>query len=345
MKTDKPVKRLLKHPLFLSGFIFLAVLVAASLIHAVFFHGKIPVTHFLHDSQGEFTSREPFNLLEIPPLGTDEVGRHIFFLLLQGAKYTIGIAFVVAGLRVLISAMIGFLFGNFLSRLKPYVSGLVNGFYFIPAALLCYMLLSDMVLIPNDADEYRFMQRAVFEVIVLTVVAIPTTSLLIGNQVRHIYQAEFITTAKTLGGSRIHLLRKHVLPHMIPRLFIQFTQEMVQVLILLIHLGFFHLLFGGTIEAKLDAEQSAFLSVSNEWSGMVGNAFDHLMGWSWMFFDVIIAFTIVLLALNFMVKGMQDVFLEDRNVIGKNEEKKSIEEKSSNHMRKKLDFTFIHYKQ
>ncbi len=342
MHTEKRLKKLFQHPLFLSGFIFLVLLVAASFIHAIFFHGKIPVTDFRYDSQGKMTGSGPFNPLEVPPLGTDEVGRHIFVLLLQGAKYTLGISILVAGLRVMISAIIGFLFGGFFSRIKPYVSRFVNGFYFIPTALLCYVLLFDVIMIPNyTADEYSFVLRAIYELIILTIVAIPTTSLLIGNQVDHIYKMEFITTAKTLGGSRIHLLRKHVLPYMIPRLFIQFTLEIVQVLVLLIHLGFFHLLFGGTIAKDLGDGQSAYLSVSSEWSGMVGNGFDHLSGWSWMFFDVIIAFTMVILALNFIVKGMNDIFLEERKMTKKNQIKKRPEEKNSSQIKQKLDFTLL----
>src|SRR5690625_225799 len=314
MDKANRLKKLFKHPLFLCGFLFLMSLITASLIHGIFFHGQIPVTTFLKDSQGKISASGPFNSLEVPPLGTDEMGRHIFFLLIQGAKYTIGIAVIVAALRVVISALFGFLFGDFLSKLKPYISGLVNGFYYIPIALLCYVLLVDVIFTPHDAAEaYSFMQKVVFELIILTGVAIPTTSLLIGNQINHIYKAEFITTAKTLGGSRLHLLRKHVLPHMIPRLFIQFTQEIVQVLILLIHLGFFHVLFGGTNEQELDETQSAYISLSSEWYGMVGNGFEHLNGWSWMFFGVVISFTFVILALNLMTKGIEDIFLGDRH--------------------------------
>src|SRR5699024_10417775 len=107
---------MLKHPLFLSGFIFLFLLLASSMMHTVFFQGKIPVTDFLRNSEGSITAAAPFNPLEVPPLGTDEVGRHIFVLLIQGAKYTIGISILVAGLRVMISAIIGLFFENYFSK-------------------------------------------------------------------------------------------------------------------------------------------------------------------------------------------------------------------------------------
>lgn len=338
MITGATMNRLFKHPLFLSSFLFLFLLLAASFIHTIFFHGMIPVTNSLKDSEGIITSFGPFGPLEVPPLGTDEVGRHIFVLLIQGAKYTIGISILVAGLRVMISAIIGALFENYFSKLNQYVSGLVNGFYFIPAALICYILLVDVIFTPHgEADVYTILQKMIFQLFVLTIVAIPTNSLLIGNQFNQIYKLEFITSAKTLGGGRLHILRKHVLPHMFPLLLIQFTQETVKVLILLIHLGFFHLLFGGTIEQELDETQNAFISISSEWSGMIGNAFTHLSGWSWMFFSVTVSFTLVILALNLMTKGMEDVFLGKRYTSGKGRKKR---QQKTTSVRKREDSSF-----
>lgn len=338
MSTGAIFKRLFKHPLFLSGFLFLFLLLAASFIHTIFFHGMIPVTNSLKDSEGIITSVGPFSPLDVPPLGTDEVGRNIFVILIQGAKYTIGIAILVAGLRVMISAIIGALFENYLSKLNQYVSGLVNGFYFIPAALICYLLLADVILTPyGEVDVYTILQKMIFQLFILTIIAIPTTSLLIGNQLHHIYTLEFIQSAKTLGGSRLHILRKHIFPYIFPQLLIQFTQETIKVLVLLIHLGFFHLLFGGTQVQQLDENEMAYISISSEWSGMIGNAFTHISGWSWMFFSLAVSFTLVILALNLMTKGMEAVFLEENYTAGKDMNK---HQKKTTSVSKREDSSF-----
>ncbi|MYL43945.1 ABC transporter permease [Virgibacillus salexigens] len=341
MLSNSWLIKLFKHPLFLIGFIFLILLLSSSLIHTIFFQGQIPVTRLLYNSEGEIIASGPFNPLDVPPLGTDSIGRHIFFVLIQGAKYTIGIAVIVAGLRVIISFFVGLIFGSFLSKMNQYISGLVNGFYYIPTALLCYVLLYDVIVVPYGIeDEYSFMQKVVFELIILTAVTIPTTSILIGNQVNNVYKKEFITTAKTLGGSHIYIMRKHVLPHMGPRLLIQFMQEIVQTLILLIHLGFFHVLFGGTLEKKFDITEKVYISLSSEWSGIVGKGFEHLHGWSWAFFGPVIAFALVILAFNFVIKGMEDVFFDNRHKTRKNI-KKHLKKKVSRREPQDLEFEFI----
>ncbi|MEN1968484.1 ABC transporter permease subunit [Lentibacillus sp. N15] len=342
MHSRNRLKKLFKHPYFLGGFIFLALLISASLIHGLVFHGKIPVSTWLYNNEGQMIAKGPFNPLDVPPLGTDPIGQHIFFILLQGAKYTIGIAVLVAALRVIVSSFVGLIFGDFLSRLNKYISGLVNGFYFIPTALLCYILLFDVIVLPSGfVEEYSFMQKVVFELIILTVVAIPTTSLLIGNQVNHVYKEEYITTAKTLGGGRFHLLKKHVLPYMWPRLLIQFIQEIVQVLVLLIHLGVFHVLFGGTLVKAIDDSQNAYISVSSEWSGVVGKGLEHLGGWTWNFFGPMIAFMLVILAFNFMIKGMEDVLLGETRIAKKTMEQ-PLTKKDAKRKREAFNFAFIH---
>lgn len=53
MYSSSRLKKLFKHPYFLGGFIFLVLLVSASLIHGLFFHGKIPVSTWLYNSQGQ----------------------------------------------------------------------------------------------------------------------------------------------------------------------------------------------------------------------------------------------------------------------------------------------------
>ncbi|MDY0404460.1 hypothetical protein P5G51_002680 [Virgibacillus sp. 179-BFC.A HS] len=139
------LKELCKHRLFLTGFIFLFLLISFSLIQAIFFHDKIPVTKLFYDNKGEITASGPFSPIDVPPFGTDPIGRHIFFLLIQGAKYTIGIAVVVAAMRIMISSFVGLIFGGYLSKWSKYISGLLNGFYYIPVALICYVLLYDVV--------------------------------------------------------------------------------------------------------------------------------------------------------------------------------------------------------
>lgn len=304
------VRALFKHRLFLSGFLFVFLLVVASVVHSVFFDGTIPRSVYHYNDQGILTDALPLSPAKAPPLGTDLMGSEMLYKLLMGAKYTIGIAVIAGALRIAVSFILGMFYGNFLTRFSKYVAWFVNSFYYLPVSLLCYVLLHNMLLsygVPPKF-EYSFVERAGFEFFVLTLVALPTTSLLIGNQIQEIYKNEFITGVKTLGGSRLHILRKHVLPHLWPSLLVQFVQQIVQVLVLLIHLGLFKVLFGGTKYVK----GYGFFSVSSEWSGILGNSYDAFYTLHyWIPLEALGAFTFTILAFNFIVKGLEDVLLND----------------------------------
>src|SRR5699024_5774473 len=134
------VKQLFKHPLFICGFSFLFLLFLASVIHAIFFNGVVPETPYLY-GDGVIANKAPFSPLELPPLGTEQTCKQLIFMLLQGSKFTIGIAVVVAAFRMLFSSIIGLCFADFLSKFNKWITGLVNGFYYIPIALICFVLL------------------------------------------------------------------------------------------------------------------------------------------------------------------------------------------------------------
>lgn len=109
---------------------------------------------------------------------------------------------------------------------------------------------------------------------------------------------------------------------------------------MLIHLGVFHVLFGGTLEKAFDPTLAVYTSLSGEWSGMLGEGFNHLDGsWVWNFFDPAIAFVFVMLAFNFMIKGMEDVFLNERYV---HQRKKKKEVKKPDKITRP-DFEFVRH--
>lgn len=339
------VKSLFSHPLFLGGFLFVALLIVASLVHAVFFEDIVPQIQYYYNDQGELVDAPPISPFHVPPFGTDSQGNILLYKLLTGAKYTIGIAVVVALLRIILSFVLGMLYGNLFIRFSKYAAGLVNSFYFIPISLLCYLILQSVLLSSGLSQfEYSYTGRVLFEFFILTVVALPTTSLLIGNEINQVLQQEFVTGVRTLGGSRLHILRRHVLPNLWPRLLVQFVRQIVLTLILLVHLGFFQLLFGGTKVVKNLAGQQSFISVTGEWSGMIGNNYDLLYSAvPWIPLAPLIAFSVTILAFNFINKGMEDCLLDGEDRL-KKRKKYPSEDNGSDTEEDEVSFEFVRNK-
>ncbi|MDN7240668.1 hypothetical protein QWY14_02650 [Planococcus sp. N028] len=100
------VKRLLKNKLFLTGFSMIAGCFLVSLFYFIFFNDQIPSTSLLF-SENRKPLPPPYNGSVYPPFGTDEFGRDIAFVMLVGAKYTIGAALLITMLRVVPAVFIG----------------------------------------------------------------------------------------------------------------------------------------------------------------------------------------------------------------------------------------------
>ena len=82
--------KLLKNPLFLSGFLILAIIFFSSLIYSLA-GGKVPNIQYIYKN-GEVIGSYPYTPFQLPPFGTDDAGNNLFYEILVGAKYTIGIA-------------------------------------------------------------------------------------------------------------------------------------------------------------------------------------------------------------------------------------------------------------
>jgi len=300
------IKTLLKNPLFIVGFSIILILFVGSLILTQTLHGDIPQKTLLYDKHGQLIDHAPLSPLHYPPFGTDSQGYSLFYRLMIGAKFTIGITLLVAGLRLIFSLLFGLIYGMYFTRWSGFLPKIIDAFSYVPMTLLAYILLSPVIMENGVTNqfEYSFAQRMGFEIAILTVIAIPTASLFFGNETKHILKQEFMAGVKIMGATRLHILRKHVLPHLTPKIWIHFAQQMIQVLVILIHLGLLKLFFGGTSVA-FGFDETEYTSVSGEWSGLIGSSFNELTTTPWFPFAPLIMFTITLISMQLILKALQ----------------------------------------
>lgn len=326
------MKHALKNPMFVTGMFIIVLLLGSSIYYSIAHDDVVPQTSMLYDQDGNLIDRSPFTPLQVAPFGTDKYGYHLFDQIIIGAKYTIGIAFLVASMRIALSFVAGVVGGTYFRRTLRSTSGFVDAMQYIPISLLCYFILSG-VLMENGMEgtfQFSFLERMVFEIVVLTAVAIPTTTTLISNETHAIWGKGFIEGAKTLGGSRVHILTKHILPHLGPRMVIIFLQQMINVLILLLHLGLLKLFFGGTFFNPDPILGDEYRSVSSEWSGLIGSTFRFLPYETWIPLVPILFFVLVIFSVNLLLEGFKQltekqVMPRSRQVIQSDSYKKSFD--------------------
>ncbi|KML01834.1 ABC transporter permease subunit [Rossellomorea marisflavi] len=299
----------MKNPKFAGGFIIIFGMIVYSFCHSLFKDEPVSKLYYVKDDDGTLISVPPHAPSEFMALGSDYNGFSILDQLIVGAKYTLIFALVVALLRVIGGFYLGVGYHFFLNeRRKNWVNRIVDSIHFLPLSLIAYLLLRPVLWgLTFEGFQHSLFERLVFEAIVLTILVLPLTMVLIGNELKLIGQQDFVVSAKLLGGSNRHLLWTHLFPHLAPRMFILFGQQFIQTMLILVHMGLFYLFLGGTIVSRgllPDPPKSATF----EWSGLISSSKEALMTEKyWIVLFPLFAFMIAIFAMQLVVQGVKEI--------------------------------------
>jgi peptide/nickel transport system permease protein len=321
--------------------IFVVGLVLSSLIFNNVFNSKIPQTMLEYSETGKVIGSAPFEPSLEFPLGTDRDGYDMFFKVLQGAQYTLGAAVLISLISFVISFLFGIVGGFTKSKHQFATKTILTSFYFIPQSIIAYNILYPLLWEQPQGFETSLTERIIWQVVTLAVITVPITAILISNEVREILQKEFITSARVLGGSKFFLFRKHLMPHLKMRLFIIIPKIIIQVLLIIAHLGFFQLYFGGT-----DVCYGPFCDppkpIVYEWSGLMAMNYTELFNAWWIFMVPMLFFSLTILSLNGISKGLEGLLNINKGKVDSIE--KNAESQQEVYLKDKLtsdDFKFV----
>ncbi|KPL60337.1 peptide ABC transporter permease [Rossellomorea vietnamensis] len=304
------LKKLMKNPAFLVGFIFLFGMFGASLVYYVGWGDEVPKLDLMKNG-GEFMS-PPYSPVEYPPLGTDNFNRNIFLLIIVGAKYTIGAALIITLCRVLPSVLIGLVLHFYLKPFRRIIDHIVDAANYFPPTLLSFLLLNWMLLegplYNPEGFPYDFTDKTVFYLVILIVISLPSLTLLFTNEYDRIMGQEFIDSAKVLGATKRHYIRNHIRPFILPQILLVSIREFMIIMLLIAHLGVLNIYIGGA-SFEVDLFDNPFLiSLSHEWSGLLGGWWQFLWTtYPWISFIPVIFFTLTILSAKLMLIGATQV--------------------------------------
>ncbi|WP_390217086.1 ABC transporter permease subunit [Halobacillus seohaensis] len=297
-----------KNSKFLIGFAIIFCITAISIIYTLIADPLVEKYNLIYDNEGVLASAPP-HTPEYVFLGTDRLGFSIMDQLLVGAKYTILFAVSIAFLRVMLGFLLAIPYAFFLSRrLQRVFDKMIDGMHFLPMTIIAYLLLTPVLIMPQGGFATTEMERILYQGIILTILAVPLLVILFGNEMKLLKKEEFVLSTKVLGGSSVHLLWRHLMPHLSARTGIVFGQQFIQTLLIFIHLGVFSIYFGGTKMSYAPMQADPPQSTTYEWSGMIGASKDALMtGRWWYIIPPLIGFMVLILSMQLIIQGIKEV--------------------------------------
>lgn len=142
------------------------------------------------------------------PLGTDNYGRSMLALMVQGARISLLVGFTAAMGTMFIGAGIGITAGYFGgTRVDTVLNGITNWFLVLPWIALAIALTA--VIGPTLVNV----------IVVIAITSWASTARVVRSQALSVKERPFIERSRALGAGHRHLITRHVLPNVFPILF------------------------------------------------------------------------------------------------------------------------------
>jgi peptide/nickel transport system permease protein len=150
----------------------------------------------------------------VHPLGTDPFGNDVLSQLMYGAGSALLLGLVAALVTVLAATAAG--------ALSAWYGGLVDAIFMRLADLILMTPLLLVLIVLSAFFNLQLLQLA-FWIGLLS--GLGGTTVVVKAQALQVMQAPFIEAARAAGGGDGHILRRHILPHLVPisSLYMMFT--------------------------------------------------------------------------------------------------------------------------
>ena len=183
-----------------AGLVILAVFVALALLADVLVpEGRLSVAN------------APGAPLEPPStrfwLGTDELGRSVLDLVIQGSQISLLVGFFATAISILIGALVGIVAGYFGGWIGVVLMRITDWFLvipFLPLAIVLAAILGRSLLVIA---------------FVIGITTWPGTARVVRAQVLTLKERPYVQRARALGADNRQIIARHILPNVFPLIF------------------------------------------------------------------------------------------------------------------------------
>lgn len=216
-------------------------------------------------------------------LGTDALGRDILSRTLYGARTSVTFAFVAAFCTMAMGLSLGVLSGYFGGWVDKGIQALVCIFQGLPGMSL---MIAIAAILPEN--HFRI-------IIALTLTSWTGFSRIVRSEVIRIRGETYMESIRALGGSHFYILRRYVLPNVLPTVVVLLTLRI------------------GTSLLSASALSYLGLGISPpaaDWGVMIADARSYFRSYPWMILAPGLGITLFCLSINLLGDALREYWKE-----------------------------------
>jgi peptide/nickel transport system permease protein len=165
-------------------------------------------TQIVRDANGHgLTFASPF---VHGPLGTDDAGRDVWSQLVYGARVSLLVGFLAGFIAMFVGSLLGITAGYLGGKTDNLLMRITDVLLVIPDLPLMLVLIATL----RQMDLH--ISPLIVLILVIGLLYWTSTARVIRSQVLTVKERQFIDRARAMGAGRVHIVRTHVLPQIMP---------------------------------------------------------------------------------------------------------------------------------
>jgi oligopeptide/dipeptide ABC transporter ATP-binding protein len=191
-------RRFLRRPMgFIGGFMLISAIFVAIAAPVLAPYDPYAPTHVT-----------AFDIYQPPsaahPLGTDDGGQDVLSSLIYGSRVSLTVGFTAAAITTIVGGLIGIIAGYVAGRVGGVLMSITDFFLVIPDIALQIVIVAILG------------QSLLNIILVIGLLGWSTTARLVRSQTLSVRERKFVLRAKAIGAGDAHILRRHVMPAVLP---------------------------------------------------------------------------------------------------------------------------------
>ncbi|MFS1519182.1 ABC transporter permease subunit [Bacillus sp. SCS-151] len=232
------------------------------------------------------------------PLGTDEFGRDLIELFIVGAKNTLTLIVGIVLLRYVLAIIISFAVRNTNSLFRRIITFWNDLLSYVPTIIfvLIISVIPQLVL-----SEWR----PFWMILLIAIVELGAVVHLMSNELDKLSSSEYVKSGVAVGNTAFKNYRYYYLPHLYPKIVVNFTSDLAKTTTLLAQLAIIGVFMSQEKIQMGFTGQWVWVSNSQSWMALLENSAVDIRVNPWVPFWTCLVIT--LLIINFMVieRGLQ----------------------------------------